>query len=85
MSKRLYSRYTGGWSTHAQNCAMQHGGALLSLDNLAWLLEAIWLYDHVCDFTSAKILSFMFGLVMLNSVRRVKCCLANERKKTPKH
>jgi len=43
-------------------------GALRSLGNLAWLLEAVQLRDRVCGFTSAKVLSFVFGLVMLNRV-----------------
>lgn len=33
---------------HIKSCALLHGGALLNLGNLAWLLEAVQLYDCVC-------------------------------------
>lgn len=53
---------------HTKSCALLHGGALLNLGNLAWLLEAVQLYECVCVFTLAKIFSFLFGLVILNRV-----------------
>lgn len=51
---------------HTHYCVMQHGGATLSQGNLAWLRDAARLYDRVCGFILAEMLSFMFGLVVMN-------------------
>lgn len=47
LSKCFFSLYAGTQSMHTKSCAVQHRGALLSLGNLAWLLEAVQLYECV--------------------------------------